>query len=77
MMNTADRSLALVDYALRLRFAFVELKPLFESSAFTEFLLEGGAKSGFVTAVAARLKALNQAIAKDQNLGPGFMIGHT
>jgi 5-methylcytosine-specific restriction enzyme B len=77
MMNTADRSLALVDYALRRRFAFVEMKPLFESSAFTEFLLEGGAKSGFVTAVAARLKALNQAIAKDQNLGPGFMIGHS
>ncbi len=77
LMNTADRSLALVDYALRRRFAFVELKPIFESSAFIDFLVEGGAESGFAAGVSARMKALNQAIAEEQNLGQGFMIGHS
>jgi 5-methylcytosine-specific restriction protein B len=77
MMNTADRSLALVDYALRRRFGFVALEPLFESSVFTEFLANGGTEPSFAAAVASRIRALNQSIADDQNLGPGFMIGHS
>ena len=77
MMNTADRSLALVDYALRRRFAFKELVPLFDSNVFIDFLIEGGTKPELATTVAARLKALNHAIAEDQNLGPGFAIGHS
>lgn len=77
MMNTADRSLALVDYALRRRFAFVDLEPLFGSSAFVDFLVEAGTKSGFALSVDARLKGLNEAIAAEPNLGPGFMIGHS
>jgi 5-methylcytosine-specific restriction protein B len=77
MMNTADRSLAMVDYALRRRFAFQELKPLFGSIALGDLLIQNGVESKLVAAVSQRLQALNQAIADDQNLGPGFMIGHS
>ena len=43
MMNTADRSLAMLDYALRRRFAFYEMKPGFGSDGFRYGLLLQGA----------------------------------
>jgi MoxR-like ATPase len=76
LMNTADRSLALVDYALRRRFAFVSLRPMFESEKFKSWL-GGRASASLVSAIVTRLTQLNSAIEKDSALGPGFSIGHS
>ena len=78
MMNTADRSLAMVDYALRRRFQFVDLTPKFDSSSFHEFLEERGAAPGLISKIVDRLGALNKQIEVDtKNLGWGFQIGHS
>jgi 5-methylcytosine-specific restriction protein B len=78
MMNTADRSLAMVDYALRRRFRFITLQPEFGSASFFDFLVAAGAKPELVRMTVARMNALNEVIAADtKNLGPGYQIGHS
>jgi 5-methylcytosine-specific restriction protein B len=78
MMNTADRSLAMVDYALRRRFAFVSLEPAFGTQAFRDFLIQAGAEDGLVTLIDDRMSSLNAKIREDtKNLGPGFEVGHS
>jgi 5-methylcytosine-specific restriction protein B len=78
MMNTADRSLAVVDYALRRRFAFFDLEPAIESDAFQEHLAGRGVEPAIVSRIVRRISDLNKRIAKDStNLGPGFRIGHS
>lgn len=77
-MNTANRSLSMVDYALRRRFSFIDLKPEFGSGKFGDLLKGRGATDGLLGKVRARLDALNETITKDaRNLGKGYCIGHS
>ncbi len=78
LMNTADRSIAMVDYALRRRFAFVSLDPEFGSDKFHEHLISRGLDANLANAVISEISALNDQIAEDRHdLGPGFCIGHS
>jgi 5-methylcytosine-specific restriction protein B len=75
-MNTADRSLAIVDYALRRRFRFITLKPKF-NDRFKEFLSAKGFSKDFIQEISSKLNSLNVKIESDKNLGTGFLIGHS
>lgn len=75
MMNTADRSLAVLDYALRRRFGFFEMRPGFESEGFTRWQREVDSRA--LDSLVLALIDLNKVIAEDPALGQGFAIGHS
>ena len=76
LMNTADRSLAMIDYALRRRFAFFDLEPGFDSIGFNKYkdAINNNSFNNLIRVV----KDLNAAIVDDdETLGEGFRIGHS
>ncbi|MBI5102824.1 MAG: AAA family ATPase [Nitrospirae bacterium] len=77
LMNTADRSLAMVDYALRRRFSFTNVMPAFEEEKFRQRLIEMSG-DGLGDRIAKIFIELNRKIAEDdKNLGAGFCMGHS
>lgn len=79
MMNTADRSLSLVDYALRRRFAFFTLTSMIGAPRFIESLKQRGVADDIVDGICQRFSELNKFIADKTHsgLGPGFCVGHS
>jgi len=78
MMNTADRSLAMMDYALRRRFSFFDVLPAFDRTSFKNHILQY-VGAAVADKVVSRFKELNAKIADENssNLGKGYCIGHS
>lgn len=77
-MNTADRSLSLVDYALRRRFSFIDIEPAFNKDSFKEFLISSGVSEELTLKIIDVMNFLNEEIENDDvELGKGYRIGHS
>ena len=76
-MNIADRSLALVDLALRRRFAFIDLKPEIGERWKAWVREQCGFDDAILSDIQERMSSLNEIIEADPKLGRQFQIGHS
>jgi 5-methylcytosine-specific restriction protein B len=77
LMNVADRSLAMVDYALRRRFVFTTLKPQYESAQYRQWLADRSMNADLINLIIERMTALNKEIREDPLLGENYQVGHS
>jgi len=77
LMNTADQSLAIVDYALRRRFGFETLEPAYGNEKFREYLLRAGVDRDLLSRIDRNMLKVNGQIRDDKDLGFRYEIGHS